>query len=359
MALTSLFSLFSSLLLSITRIYHCPKYILQSDILNSFIIMLSFSSSVNCAAKKYNHLSLRITIMCSRSLFNNKKRSPGDWHQRLIQTQNPRELVDTLLSDELTFEEQVKIVLAMPKSATNKLVDVRWLESKLEKHGHHQLCRVVRWNMFWNLDTVSRKNIREWSHAMVKTDIEVRWVMQREAYVREKLHALRKLLKLYGPDSIDVRKKHEIMGYSEELKDLNLLYHAYQKRIWKLKGDVPVGVLTRAFMKCRENPDWYLSAWLRQDCAGRGGCCGRGCGCCEIAGTHREHGQARGHCITACGCCIRTRALEIRKYGGQDDMEDFPFDIVSYKSSYSKQIFRAYIWGLSFLDEMGLCGNYW
>lgn len=198
--------------------------------------MLSFSSSVNCAAKKYNHLSLRITIMCFRSLFNNKKRSPGDWHQRLIQNQNPRELVGTLLSDELTFEEKAKIVLAMPKSATNKFVDVRWLESKLEKHGHHQLSQVVRWNMFRNLDPVSRKNIREWSHAMVKTDIEVRWVMQREAYVREELHALRKLLKLYGPDRIDVRKKHEIMGYSQELKELNLLLSCLSETDLEARG---------------------------------------------------------------------------------------------------------------------------
>ena len=72
----------------------------------------------------------------------------------------------------------------MPESATEKLVDMRWLESELEKHGHHQLSQLVRWNLYWNLGPVSREDIRKWSQELVKTDVEVRWVMQREAYVR-------------------------------------------------------------------------------------------------------------------------------------------------------------------------------
>lgn len=297
--------------------------------------------------------------MFFRSPFNNKKRSPEDWHRRLIRTKNPRELAITLLSDEQAFEEKVKIVLAMPKSAKEKLVDMRWLESELEKHGHHQLSQIVRWQQYWNLDDiVSLEDSRVWSQKVVEADIEGRWIIQRETHVREEVRALQKSLELNDAECAGIRK-HQLSAYEEEFQKLDSSYRAYQKRAWNLEGNVPLGVVTRAFRACRENPDWYLCAWLRQDCAGRGGCCGRECGCCEIAGAHSGYGQPRGHCTSACGCCARTRRLEIRNYGGKDDMEDFPFDIVACNSAYSKRIFRAYIWRLTFLDEMGLCGTYW
>lgn len=42
------------------------------------------------------------------------------------------------------------------------------------------------------------------------------------------------------------------------------------------------------------------------------------------------------------------------------DMEDFPFAIaVSRPKSYSWKIYRAYISGLSFLEELGLFGYFW
>ena len=42
------------------------------------------------------------------------------------------------------------------------------------------------------------------------------------------------------------------------------------------------------------------------------------------------------------------------------DVEKFPFDIVTDNGddeAYSARIFRAYIWELSFVDELNLIGN--
>lgn len=122
--------------------------------------------------------------------------------------------------------------------------------------------------------------------------------------------------------------------------------------LWVLKGSVPTGALERAFKSCRENPDWYLCTWLRQDCAGRGGCCGRDCGCCE-------KDESRGHCTSVCGSCIRTngRSDDLDDMDCLRDMHGVSIDVTS-NATYSRRILRAYIWGLSFMDELSL-DNYW
>lgn len=81
-------------------------------------------------------------------------------------------------------------------------------------------------------------------------------------------------------------------------------------------------------MAYRKDPNWYLCEWLRQDCAGRGGCCGRSCNCCEklrasafgVLHLKWDH----GHCISACGCYIRTRGYTEDQIDKKRDSEDFP-----------------------------------
>lgn len=64
--------------------------------------------------------------------------------------------------------------------------------------------------------------------------------------------------------------------------------------------------------------------------------------------------------MTACGCCIRT-------HGRSGNLEDGDLDLrgihgmsidVTTNAAYSRRFLRAYIWGLSFVDELGLV-NYW
>ena len=277
--------------------------------------------------------------------------TPEDWNEHLDRTKNPKGLASPLLSCQRTFEDKVKILVAMPDSACEKHRDMRWLESRLEERGHDQLAQIVRWKMFWALDMDKIDRFHMWSQQVVEADIEARWIIQREAYIQEEICALKRL------GDTDLVTNPQLNAYETELQRLNTCYWNNKKTIWKLEGNVPTGVVTRAFRACRADPNWYLSAWLRRDCAGRGGCCGRECGCCEKVGAHRGQ-HSRGHCTSACGCCIRTQGRLTSEYDRPSDMDDFPFDIDSYEEAYSKRIFQAYIWGLTFLDEtMG--GNYW
>ena len=53
----------------------------------------------------------------------------------------------------------------------------------------------------------------------------------------------------------------------------------------------------------REEPDWYLREGLVEDCAARGGCCARDCGCCAKRLPTLPRKSISGHCSLACPCC--------------------------------------------------------
>ena len=186
---------------------------------------------------------------------------------------------------------------------------------------------------------------------MIEAEIEAHWTLQRQIYLQEEVKALEKTLLALGSDDTGATESL-LLVYETELEDLKHSFKDRAPRLWELEGGMPVGTLERAFRTCRNNPDWYLCRFLRQDCAGRGGCCARGCGCCD--------NKNRGHCTTACGCCIRT-------HGRSGDLEDGDLDLrdmhgmsidVTTNAAYSRRFLCAYIWGLSFVDELGLT-NYW
>lgn len=148
-------------------------------------------------------------------------------------------------------------------------------------------------------------------------------------------------------------QKNQLSTYEAELDSLNREYWRLSSVFGRLEGEVPPGILSKAFKFCRTDPNWYLCLWLRQDCARRGGCCGRDCGCCEkVRTTKRRWNQ--GHCTSVCGCCVRTHGrsdIDAKK----SELEDInPFRITYNMSQYSARINRACIWGLSFLDELDL-----
>lgn len=286
-------------------------------------------------------------------LFSRHKRTPEEWFQHLRRSENPLVLTKPLLSGQ-PFTDKVKILLAMPDSAYKERVWMRELESTLENAGYIELAQVVRWRVFLNRDG-DRGVFLRWSQNLIEADIEARWIVQREICVGEEVRALEKTMSLCPDGQKTTELSHQLNTYQEELQDLGKRYWIHSRSYWKLEGGMPGGVFIRGFRACREDPDWYLSAWLRQDCAGRGGCCGRSCGCCEKP-RETKRGWSRGHCTSACGCCVRSSPNITG--GTQNDIADFPFDVVSYNTSYSHRVFRAYIWGLTFIDDMGLIGYY-
>lgn len=293
-----------------------------------------------------SHYALLIPRLFKPSIYRD---TPEYWYRRLCMSQRPKDLTRPLLSKTLAFEMKVKILLAIPDSTIKSHVEIRWLESTLERCGYHQLAQLVRWRLFWLLGADYISASKQWSQRVVTSELELCWILQREAYIQEETELLRKL------DDIDPAiTSNQITAYETELRDLNGFYWGSIKLTAKIKRNLP-SQMVRPFNACRSNPAWYLCSWMRLDCASQGGCCGRECGCCER--TYRGH--PRGHCTSACGCCIRTEGRLTSEYDRPIHAQDYPFDIEEYQSPYSQRLFRAYIWGLSFLDEMGLPGTYW
>lgn len=202
-----------------------------------------------------------------------------DWLTRGIKrVKNPQELTKLLLS-KWPFAGKVQLLISLPKKAIRNDIGMRLLESRLEDAGHTQLAQVVRWRSFWNLPRKRLRVCLDWSHMMVYGDMSMRQIVQLEIYLQEEKKALEKSGKS-GPDT-----KAQLDDYNGALQILNECYWTLSRMVGIMESAVPAGALSRAFKSCRMNPDWYLCQWLRQDCARRGGCCGRGCGCCEKART--------------------------------------------------------------------------
>lgn len=67
----------------------------------------------------------------------------------------------------------------------------------------------------------------------------------------------------------------------------------------------------------------------------------------------------RGHCTTACGCCVRTQKSQKDGIAMQRDLEDFPFDFGAFVTLYSQRMYLAYgdlvlMMVINFLDSRGL-----
>ena len=291
-------------------------------------------------------------------LTNNRKQNQ---QQQLVdsvklasRTTDPLKLTDLLLSNR-PLADKVRLLFALPLKAVHDKTGMRLLESQLEERDRGQLAQAVRWLEFCNKPKERRDVALEWSEHIIKGDIVMRWMVQRGIYLREEARALQKSLVLDDKTEREARAgRYKLKDYEDELRHLNDGYWEMSRELYLLEANIPDGALKRAFESCRADPEWYLSQWLREDCARRGGCCGRDCGCCEKARTNHYEWN-RGHCTKACGCCLRKKqcgdeaALSNKNESEMDDV-----DIASRNSPYGIRLFRAYIWGLSALDELNL-----
>jgi len=99
----------------------------------------------------------------------------------------------------------------------------------------------------------------------------------------------------------------EDMAWIQECEETVIYYRNcggwFGRWIYHLETRLPRGTLKESYDKLREDPTWYLRKELVKDCAAKGGCCGRDCGCC--AKRHLNSGRRRGigHCSILCACC--------------------------------------------------------
>lgn len=275
-----------------------------------------------------------------------RRGAPEDWAIYLYHYKKPRKLAKTLLSQHRTVTDKSSILLHIPlTTAAEKDSDMRWLEQKLENAGCFRLSQFTRYVRSEALPEDLRDEIQQWSQSIVTLDIEARWVVQRELYVQEEIQALSKSPTSPKDKWLAGNTEHsQLEAYEKEQMQLNTQYWEYLQLSGKLLGEIPSGFFKTAFEAHRNDPYWYMNDFLVSDCANRGGCCRFGCGCCYRDRSTRQ-AWGKGHCTSACGCCIRAQRSQksVRK---QDDLDDFPFDIVAIETLYSLRIYLAYIWGL-------------
>lgn len=200
---------------------------------------------------------------------------------------------------------------------------------------------------------------------MAKDDKFVEMV-QRSAYIKEEVQTLQASLESLETNTINsteevIDKHSQINGYRAELQLVEKLYREVDDLLRGVEKTIPAGVLGRAFRAFRKNPDWYLSSQMRQKCAEKGGCCGRACGCCEKDREISFREGKRGHCSDFCGCCLRTHG---KQYEGIyqkliEAKQNLGLGVslclgVCTGSFFLDHRCRAYIWGVGFIDELGL-----
>ncbi|RMJ23559.1 hypothetical protein PHISP_05570 [Aspergillus sp. HF37] len=275
-------------------------------------------------------------------------------------SETPEGMLELCLSDKLSFMVKIQSLDDLPVEMYEVNGDMLWLEEQLEGAGKTQLAQCIRyWSNYLNGDMEYKWCDEEqfmWCRKIIEADIERRWIAQRRIYLCDKIEITDNSIDTQAEAITDNNYEvaQQISDMSGEARRLSEQYLICKRKIWKLECDIPEGPLSRSFHTLRKNPKWYLSTWLRRDCAGRGGCCGRNCGCCEKPREINENGKivdvSHGHCATTCHCCIRSRGFT--GDSSLDDMKDFPIELCPEGSGYTWYAIRAYIWGVDFLNDL-------
>lgn len=209
------------------------------------------------------------------------------------------------------------------------------VEKPIGRSGTWRLAQKIR---RWSHYQTYLSGPYKWAHPVIETEMQLCATVQRESFLKEEIQNVH-------TNSIGHDEK-QLQNWAEELVLLDQEYWRLERILYIARcNGVPGEPAREAYFSLREKPGWHLkSKWLREDCAKRGGCCGRQCKCCERSPDfHRMKGW--GHCTISCGCCYRHRGFELQD--ADKKLVQPEFDISTRPLSwYSVGIFHAYIWAL-------------
>lgn len=184
------------------------------------------------------------------------------------------------------------------------------MEINLISPAHVNAIQNERWYL-WEQEPAEVRNAHN-IHGLLEKEHLLRKNTQQELHYRNRLTHW-ELLKEHAHSDINVYSK--IIGnYKEILQGLDWHYKLLEREWYDIMESFVEGPLTEGINLWRSHPNWYMHKTLREDCAERGGCCGRSCGCCwhrETLLGHREH--AAGHCTVNCDCCNKNRGFALSK----------------------------------------------
>lgn len=99
--------------------------------------------------------------------------------------------------------------------------------------------------------------------------------------------------------------ENEIQEVKQQLEDIRPQLLQCESALARAESSFDNVILKLVYDELREDAKWFMRIDMVHDCWGRGGCCGRDCGCCEKR-DFLEKGA--GHCTADCWCCNKIRS---------------------------------------------------
>lgn len=172
-------------------------------------------------------------------------------------------------------------------------------------------------------------------YSVIAADTRLREIVQRKEALHKKLKEAEKGPKIRADCMNSCR-------WEGELKSL-CIEQRYQERWLSDAEDTIPRFIRLIYYSIRKNPRWYLQKELVEDCAVRGGCCGRACGCCEERASPALQGRKGiGHCTVQCACCSDVHKLDIIAGKKQKIAQDLDDAFKSRNPDYLLRITQAY-----------------
>lgn len=219
------------------------------------------------------------------------------------------------------------------------------IDALLAKRGSFQSVQEFRARsirLYIDRDGVKTETLEKLMTEIFRIEWRLRELAQREEGLKEQYVSL----------ELAVNSQEDKKQLSARLDGLEAIpkdYWLLERRLYEQEASLPRGGFLRAYSSWRSNPKWYLHPDLVNDCAGKGGCCGRGCGCCEKRGQAMDRCRSAGHCTVECRCCAKSRGFEVHDTKDIMANHDYCLSVVKDQSNttYSWRFHQAYYFGIS------------
>ncbi|PYH85380.1 hypothetical protein BO82DRAFT_184072 [Aspergillus uvarum CBS 121591] len=245
-----------------------------------------------------------------------------------------------------------------------------WMDAKKEtfheNRGNFLEAQGARLRLFaWDLaarrfETASelQQAVHLWRsmRSLIQNDNDLNFAIQYEAALQHKHKALDTRLQ-HLVDTSHVGPE-PIFSAMSQLQAVEIQLRTVHEDIWQLERtahqilrNFPVGFgpVKRGVCANRARADWHMTESRQEDCAGRGGCCGRGCGCC--ARPRSAQRAKKGHCTAACACCEQARGFAVGRHVRWEPVRLPALGDAEWITGDMLQLFVAYAFGLTVEDE--------
>ncbi|KAJ6185423.1 hypothetical protein N7519_006724 [Penicillium mononematosum] len=223
-----------------------------------------------------------------------------------------------LEKQELRFKDDKAELEKKETELKEKIAKLEELETEFQKHGPDIIRLAISKKFRRGMIGTKEHELRQ------SGDINAlqRWRYERHVYEQDLDEAEDQLAEFLDVETglreiaqreicLGERFKQDPARLDQEIEIADREYKRLEHEWWMIRDSFSDGPLVRGFELWRGNPKWYMHRVLREDCAGRGGCCGRDCGCCLNRKLFLDREHAAGHCTVECGCCQKARGFEL------------------------------------------------